>query len=1252
MHTRIQTYYRSVAWLLCLLWGSGTHAQDFLDIDWGVLRIDSTLPRFTHDIPLQRDYAQADYQVRIEYPEFEEVTDAEADKLKALNAQLSEWPEVESFVGIAAKKATLHTSLIPLVCRNGKFLRLTSLKLNVTAHPHTQPLTRAATDDANAQRYADSSALAQGKWVKIRIKETGIHRISHNELRAMGFSNPAHVRLYGHGGKMMAESNIQDCIDDLKEVPLYRRTSDMLFYAHGTISWKRSTDGFTHSQNTYSQYGHYFLTEDSDIEPMTFPTQENAANEPDTDTDTYPDYLLHEKDEYSWLHRGRVFFEEYDFKNGRTQEYHFQIPGIVATEKAKLKLAFGEGAGNASITATVNGKQAGTLRNGSSLSSYTAFLTISGTLDCTDKLAESTTVKLTHSGSGSGHLDYITLNFTRQLALRGNSTHFRAATSGWKRFAIGGASSSTSVWKISDNRSAGYAYTEIKGTLEGDIYKVTDQALLTDEYVVFNNAATTFPGVEHVGTVANQNLHATDAMDMVIVVPTSAKWISQAERLAELHRRHDSLRVTVVRAEEIYNEFSSGTPDATAIRRFMKMFYDRAQSDEDLPKYLLLFADCAADNRMITTEWKRNSPDDFLPCFQSELSSSETRSYIMEEYFCLLDDNEDTKWTTAKSDAAVGRLTVRSSAQAAIVVDKIESYMENREAGAWKNKVCIMGDDGDNNRHMVEADQIVERIQQSNPNLVIEKIYWDAFKCENGSTGRRYPGVTQRIREISAEGASMMYYTGHGRADELSHELAWGTKEMEALSSPRLPLWVTAACDTSPIDLPEDNMGEAALLNPNAGAIVFLGATRSTYGSESNAMHKNLCKQLFANGKTIGEALRLAKNETTLYSNTENNLHYVLIGDPALKLGTPDQYKVKITEINGTPVQENLTQEFKTGSQVTLKGEIVNQAGERIDGFNGLVHPAVYGSKQKVVCNGNDPEADYIYEFWDYAQEVYTGSDSVKGGQFTFTFPVPLDVNYSTENGNINFYALDTNGNEAQGSYTDFCLNGTVDNLPNDSIGPQIALFLNTTGFRSGDRVNETPLLMIALHDADGINTTGNGIGHDLIAIVDNDPQRTYVLNNYYQSEPGDYTRGSLTYSLPALEPGTHTIMVRAWDILNNSTTVNATFEVVEGLRPMLSNVWCTESPAHTSTTFVVTHDRPSSNLTVQIEVFDFVGRILWRHNTTSSSAAPEHRIPWDLTTNGGQPIGNGIYLYRATISSANGGSESTKTRKLVIKRQ
>lgn len=1222
----------------------GQESKVFLDVNWDELEVDSVLPTFSHTIPLGHNYDMYDYQVRMEYPTFEQLSTDEIDCLKQYGTSLPEWPKVDSYTGVDSKRGMLYVSLVPLVHRDGEYQRITSLKLTLDSIPRKLVQTRASVNRAE-ERYAVSSVLAQGRWVKVRVSESGIYRITHNEMRSMGFSEPARVRLYGHGGRMLAEDNIQDCIDDLKEIPLYRREADVLFYAHGTTTWTRTSSGFVHSQNTYSQYGYYFLTEDHSAAPMEFPVQESVKG--GAEVDTYPDYLVHEKDEFSWIHRGRVFFENSGNKNRYCE---FDIPGVVAEESSKVRVAFGTNdPQSSSVRVMVNTSEVGSLSI-SATSGYTKFQVGENTLDCTGLLREKSSVALTHSSSATGYWDYVALNFTRRLALRGAFTPFRTFSAGRKSFAISNANASTKVWRIRNEGSKGYSYSEISGALEKNIYQVGDETLLTDEYVAFDASSNSFPSVTVVGSVPNQDLHGMDAVDMVIVVPTSAKWIGQAERLADLHRRHDSLRVVVVKADQIYNEFSSGTPDATAIRRFMKMFYDRAQSLDDAPKYLILFGDCAADNRMVTTEWKRTSPDDFLLCFQSELSSSETRSYIMEEYFCLLDDNEGTVWTKAKADAAVGRLTVRSLAQATIVVDKIEAYLENREAGAWKNTVCVMGDDGDANRHMIEADKIVDCIQESNPNVVVNKIYWDAYLSENASTGRRFPEVTQRIRKISSEGALMMYYTGHGSASSLSHELAWGSEEMAALSSPRLPLWVTAACDTSPIDLPEDNMGEIALLNEKAGAIAFLGATRSTYGTNSNPLHVLFCRYMFRDGLSMGEALRLAKNNYTP-SNAENNLHYILIGDPALRLSVPDKYRVEVTEVNGETVGQGTLHQFEAGSLVTLKGRVVDYSGNCQTDFNGMLYPSVYGGKSKVLCKMNDPELDEAYEFWDYSQEVYAGSDSVRGGQFVFTFPVPLDINHSEDCGNIHFYAQSSSFEEAQGTYGDFYLDGTKDNLVNDSIGPEIAVFLNSTDFVMGDCVNETPLLMLALHDEQGINTTGNGIGHDLIAIIDNDPQQTFVLNSYYTSELGDYTSGTVTYSLPELEEGSHTLLVRAWDVLNNSTTVEIPFEVVRGLRPQVGYVWNTPNPARTSTTFVITHNRPQTELAVRIELYDFSGRLLWNHSQTTVSSGNELRLTWNLTTDGGRPIGNGVYLYRVVLSTKDG-EECAKARKIVVARQ
>lgn len=1231
-------------------------ADEFVTIDWGVLRIDSVLPLYTHSFPLAQDYARYDYDVRLEYPEFEAVSQAEAVRLSQLEGVGKELPVVRTQVATVSKQGYLYVELVPVVWREGSYQRLVSAKLAVVRNRKPYVASLGGASDV-ADRYAASSVLAQGRWVKVRVSESGVYRITHKELSSMGFNHPERVRLFGQGGQMLAESKIQHCVDDLKEVPLWRREADMLFYAHGTVKWSYNGSEYVHSQNTYSRHGYYFLTESDSVAPAEFVRMQPV--EGGAEVTTFTDYALYENDGFHWIERGRLFFEDYDYKNGRTRSYTFDLPGVVSEGPSKVKVSFGSDDTSGSyVSVSVNGDGAGKVdvpRLEVSRNAYTKFKTGVGVFSTTGKLLPQTKITLAHTSPSvsSGRLDYIAVNYTRELALSGAYTCFRSNVSGKRAFSIAGAGANTRVWKISDGGSAGYVCAELPGVCSDNIYKVSDNVSPTDEYVVLDIASAGFPSVEVVGGVPNQNLHGLEAVDMVIVVPASATWISQAERLAGLHRNYDSLRVVVVRADQIYNEFSSGAPDATAIRRFMKMFYDRASDNSDFPGYLLLFADCASDNRMISHSWRASSPDDYLLCFQSENSYSETTSFVMEEYFCLLDDNEGTTWQSARADAAVGRLTVHSLAEAKTVVDKIEAYMDGRDAGVWRSRVCMLGDDGDNNGHMMDADWVADEIQAANADMIVEKVYWDNFKVENSASGARYPAVTQRIRDISAEGALMMNYSGHGRADELSHELAWGSTEMAALTSPRLPLWVTAACDAGPIDLPEDNMSEIALLNAKGGAIAVLGTTRSTYRDKSNPLNRAFCKYLFADRCPMGEALRRAKNET-LVSSSVNHLHFVFIGDPALRLATPDRYRVKVTEVDGQAVSGSdmaMLPKFKAGAQVTLKGAIVDASGNRVNGFNGLISPTLYDSREKVVCLGNDEKADELFEYWDYPRKLYAGKDSVRNGEFMFTFPVPLDISYSDDRGNLFLYAISDAREEAQGSFDGFTIGGTAEGLANDSVGPEISVWFNTAGFVPGGDTNETPLLMLSLYDADGINTTGIGVGHDLIAIVDNNPRMTYVLNSYYTSEAGDYTRGSVAFSLPELPEGEHTVMVRAWDVMNNASTVEVPFCVVKGLRPSMTDVWCTDSPARTTTTFVVTHDRPQTALDVKIEVFDFAGRILWEHTENVTSSGNESRVTWNLTTTSGQPVGNGIYLYRATISSA-GGSECTKVRKILVGRQ
>ena len=752
---------------------------------------------------------------------------------------------------------------------------------------------------------------------------------------------------------------------------------------------------------------------------------------------------------------------------------------------------------------------------------------------------------------------------------------------------------------------------------------------------------------EYLYNITNQDHHADSAVDMVIIIPTSQKLLSEAERLKTLHETYDSLRVRIVPADELYNEFSSGTPDANAYRRYMKMLYDRAGTEADQPRYLLLFGDGAWDNRMLSSGWRSLSPDDFLLCYESENSFSATKSYVSDDYYCLLDDNEGGSILKDKFDAAVGRLSARTAEEAKILVDKIYAYRTNAYAGAWQNTLCFLGDDGDQNRHMQDAEAVVGTVKSLYANYDIKKIYWDAYTRVTSSTGNSFPDVTRLIKQQLQKGALVMNYSGHGGPSLLSHEAVLRITDFGEASSLRLPLWVTAACDVAPFDGQSDNIGETAMFNKKGGSIAFYGTTRTVYASYNRLQNQSFMKYLLAskNGRrlTIGEAAYLAKNDF-VSGSTEmltNKLQYVLLGDPALTLASPTEQAV-IDSINGKAVVDGI-QQLKAGSKVTLKGHLPGHTD-----FNGVVTITVRDIEETIVGKQNDPIAtETAFEFQDRPNTIYNGSDSICNGQFSFSFAVPKDISYSDKTGLFLVYAVNNDKTvSAHGECESFTLTGTED-LANDGVGPSIYCYLNSESFVNGSTVNATPYFYAELTDKDGINVSG-GIGHDLELIIDNDMNLTYQLNERFQYDFGDYCKGKVDYVLPELTDGPHKLLFRAWDAQNNSSVAELSFVVNATQQPSLSNVICTKNPATTSTSFVISHDRAGSEVDVELEVFDTSGRLLWRKSETGIPTDHTYTIDWDLTTGSGSRLKTGVYLYRVLIGN-NGSSKASQAKKLII---
>lgn len=762
------------------------------------------------------------------------------------------------------------------------------------------------------------------------------------------------------------------------------------------------------------------------------------------------------------------------------------------------------------------------------------------------------------------------------------------------------------------------------------------------------------PAAQYVYNITNQDHHADALADMVIIIPTSQKLLRQAQRLKAFHESHDGLRVNLVPADELYNEFSSGTPDAGAYRRYLRMLSDKAATETDMPKYLLLFGDCLWDNRMLTSDCKRFSPDDYLLCYESENSFSATDCYVSDSWMGILSEGAGARPTYEQQDVAVGRFPVTTSEEAKVLVDKTINYMENENAGAWQNTLMFMGDDGNDNLHMRDEDEVTNYISSLYPDFLVKKVMWDAYKLESSSTGNTYPDVTKAIKQQQAKGALIMDYAGHGSATQLSHERVLMLSDFSSFTNSNLPLWITAACDIMPFDGVEDNIGEAALLNEKGGAVAFYGTTRTVYAYRNKYMNRAFLRRVLStkDGKPlpIGEAHRLAQNDLvvgfTLPSGvtesdlTANRLQYSLLGDPAMPLNVPTM-KVVVDSINGISTGDGTqTATLKAGMVAKIDGHIEGHSG-----FDGVVTATVRDSKELVTCRQNDG-TETAFTYYDRSKTLYNGSDSVVAGKFSFRFAVPKDINYTDATGLVNLYAIDNSKTvRAHGSSEAFHVGGSA-LAKNDSIGPSIYCYLNSPSFVDGGNVNPTPYFVAEVKDKDGINATGSGIGHDLQLVIDGEAVKTYNLNDNFTYDFGTYASGSTYYSIPALEAGPHKLQFRAWDILNNSSTATLTFHVVKGLTPSFDS-GVTENPAKNSTTFIITHDRMASNLDIIIEVYDTSGRKLWQHAEKGVSNSGTYTVKWDLSTGSGT-LRTGIYLYRVKVASDGSGYEA-KTKKLIV---
>jgi hypothetical protein len=734
---------------------------------------------------------------------------------------------------------------------------------------------------------------------------------------------------------------------------------------------------------------------------------------------------------------------------------------------------------------------------------------------------------------------------------------------------------------------------------------------------------------------------------LIVVHPSL---LAQANRLAQFHNTRDGLRVKVVTTDQVFNEFGSGSPDPTAIRDWAKMYYDRYGADPaGKPKYLLLFGDASFDYR---DRLKGNI--NLVPPYESVSSLDVLTTYTSDDFFGFLDDNEDINSGAVINylDIGIGRIPAKNIDEAKNFVDKVEAYFSNESFGPWRNNLTFIADDEDQNLHLQDAETITATAATTAPVFDLQKVYLDAYRQESGSGGSSYPLANQAINNQVFNGTLLWNFTGHGGPRRLAEETILDLDIVNGWNNPnRLPLFLTATCDFAPYDNPLLNsIGENILVRPKTGGIALMTTTRLVFAFSNRIMNDNYIKfalQPDANGKyrSLGDAMKDAKNYTYQTSgDITNNRKFTLLGDPALTIAFP-QLKVQASRINGLPVTQVDT--LSATEKITIEGEVTDQQGNLQGSFNGNVYPVVFDKLQSITTLANDPTSQPA-AFSVRNNILFKGKASVSNGKFSFSFKVPKDINYQFGNGKLSLYA-ENGSNDGNGAFTNFIVGGTGNNVDDDSKGPEMKSYLNDEKFVNGGTTNENPILILKLSDSSGINTAGTGIGHDIVATLDNDNRKFYILNDFYQSDLNSYQTGQVRFQLPELEPGPHTLKIKAWDVLNNSSEILLDFTVANDENLELTHVLNYPNPFTTHTQFWFEHNKPGQDLLVRIQIFSLSGRaikILERTINTPGNRSSE--LEWDGRDEYGDKIGRGVYFYKLSVT-APGKLKKEKIEKLVI---
>lgn len=1201
-------------------------------------------------------------------------TISESD-LKNLNSQLvPNAPKYKFFNTNARGKRAYYFEISPIISDRGVFKKITSFTVNYNS---------SSGRNQNASRNEiTNSVLSNGEWYKFYIEESGVFQLTKGFLNSLGVNtnsvDPRSIKIYGNGGRMLPLLNSAEYPFDVVENAIkfvgeedgsFDNGDYILFYGEGPTTYSEESGT---NLNLYTDKTYYYVNVSAGngkrIQAM--PNIDAAA---DLQVDTFQDYQFYEVDEHNLAKLGRRWFgDDFDIENQRV--YNFQFPNLVTSEPVRFDIAIGSVSETPGSTMgiTINGNfvsslNLGVISPGSVLgtsASYGNNLNIS---------SDDITVTLDYNNNGNpsanAYLDYINIEATRDLAYAGDQLVFKnndvAITPGIVEYNLSNASGVHEIWDITDRFN-------VSNTLNPEgLSNLSFKAVSGEErtYIAFSTSNALQPKKESRSSVANQNLKGTIFLnnqgafeDVDYIILTPAELMSQAERLAQINRNQYNLNVKVVDLQTIYNEFSSGSQDIAALRNFIKYVYDNASVPSNRLKYVCLFGEGSYDYKD-----RVNNNTNLVPSWYSTNSFSLTNSFVSDDFYAMLDFDEGSMSNADRMDVAVGRILAEDVQRAKEMVDKIDAYYQAEAYGSWRNNVLLISDDVDIQWERIlqeTTDGIGEEIKAENPFMNVIKIHADAFEQESSAAGNRYPKVNKAIKDVIEVGALVVNYFGHGGEDGLAKERIFDKFDAQEVNNIcKFNLFVTITCEYTKFDDPNrDTAGEFTFWNKNGGAIGLVTSTRQIFVTVGVSYNEVFNDYLFAFNNneypSVAEVLRRTKIDNSIAGITQKRLIF-LIGDPAMKLAFPKP-DIRLTKVNDVDITQPIDT-LKALSYTKMAGEVVDINGNLLSNYNGTLTATIFDKqidRQTLANDGvTDNNGPIILDFITLGEVIFKGQATVENGQFEFDFVVPRDIGIPVGNGKVSFYAQTDNGlSDQTGANFDIKVGGINEDAPEDNIGPVINLYMNDENFVSGGVTNESPSLLAKLQDDNGINTA-SGIGHDITAIIDGDETSPVVLNDYYQAEVDDFTNGTVSYPFRDLEPGLHTLTLKAWDTYNNSSTAEIQFTVYDKDEELvIKNVLNYPNPFVNYTEFWFNHNS-SEPLDVSVQIFTVSGKLVRTINGQTSAdeccgsgaSSLSRSIVWDGRDDFGDKIGKGVYVYKLKVKSNRLNKQVEKIQKLVI---